>query len=65
MGCESAKEKKHLKNSALHIQQVKLTQSENAILLCKSCRDKIKKLLKNQYLFIHKKLIILKNKFKH
>jgi len=25
----------------------------------------IKKLLKNQYLFIHKKLIILKNKFKH
>ena len=47
MGCESANEKKHLKNSALPIQQVKLTQSENAILQCKSCRDKIKKYIRS------------------
>ena len=47
MGCESANEQKHLKNTALPIQQVKLTQSENAILQCKSCRDKIKKYIRS------------------
>ena len=41
MGCESANEKKQLKKS------VKLNQTEKAILECKTCRDKIKRYIRN------------------
>ena len=45
MGCESANEKRHLRNSTR--QPIQLTATEKAILDCKSCRDKIKRYIKN------------------
>ena len=45
MGCESANEKRHVRNSAN--KQVQLTEIEKAILDCKSCRDRIKKYIKS------------------
>ena len=45
MGCESANEKRHVRNSAN--KQVQLTAIEKAILDCKSCRDRIKKYIKS------------------
>ena len=45
MGCESSNEKRYLRNNPQ--QKVQLTLSEKAILDCKSCRDKIKKYIKN------------------
>ena len=44
MGCESSTEKRQLRNSS---QRVTLSQTEKAILDCKSCRDKIKKYIKS------------------
>ena len=46
MGCESSNEKRHLKNSAQKT-VVQLSPTERAILDCKSCRDKIKRYIKN------------------
>ena len=46
MGCESSNEKRHLKNSAQK-KVVQLSPTERAILDCKSCRDKIKRYIKN------------------
>lgn len=46
MGCESSNEKRHLKNSAQKT-VVQLSPTEKAILDCKSCRDKIKRYIKN------------------
>ena len=45
MGCESANENRHLRNSNRN--QVQLSQTEKAILDCKSCRDKIKRYIKS------------------
>ena len=45
MGCESANENRHLRNS--NHNQVQLSQTEKAILDCKSCRDKIKRYIKS------------------
>ena len=45
MGCESANENRHLRN--LNRNQVQLSQTEKAILDCKSCRDKIKRYIKS------------------
>ena len=48
MGCESSNEKRHLRNqSEKKNVQITLTEPEKAILNCKSCRDKIKKYIKN------------------
>ena len=44
MGCESSTEKRQLRNFS---QKVTLSQTEKAILDCKSCRDKIKKYIKS------------------
>ena len=44
MGCESSTEKRQLRNSS---KKVTLSQTEKAILDCKSCRDKIKKYIKS------------------
>ena len=46
MGCESSNEKRHLKNSAQKT-VVQLSPTERVILDCKSCRDKIKRYIKN------------------
>lgn len=46
MGCESGNEKRHLKKSVQR-QETQLTSTEKAILDCKSCRDKIKRYIKN------------------
>ena len=46
MGCESSNEKRHLKKSAQKT-VVQLSPTERAILDCKSCRDKIKRYIKN------------------
>ena len=45
MGCESANEKRHLRNSS-H-KNIQLSDTEKAILDCKSCRDKIKRYIKS------------------
>ena len=45
MGCESANENRHLRNSNRN--QVQLSQTEKAILDCKSCLDKIKRYIKS------------------
>ena len=45
MGCESANENLHLRNS--NRSQVQLSQTEKAILDCKSMRDKIKRYIKS------------------
>ena len=46
MGCESGNEKRHLKKSVQR-QETQLTSTEKAILDCKSCRDKIKRYIRN------------------
>ena len=45
MGCESANEKRHLRNSS-H-KNIQLSDTEKAILDCKSMRDKIKRYIKS------------------
>ena len=46
MGCESANEKRHqVRNN--QTKNIMLTETEKAILECKSCRDKISKYIRN------------------
>ena len=52
MGCESANEKRHqqqIKNQQINNQHknITLSETENAIIQCKTCRDKIKKYIRN------------------
>ena len=46
MGCESANEKRHQKTNQVK-KDVSLSETEQAILQCKTCRDKIKKYIRN------------------
>ena len=46
MGCESANQKRHLRNQT-QVKKVTLTETDKAILDCKTCRDKIKRYIKN------------------
>ena len=46
MGCESANQKRHLRNQT-QVKKVTLTEADKAILDCKTCRDKIKRYIKN------------------
>ena len=47
MGCESANEKRHLKNQQNQKKNITLSESEKVILDCKTCRDNIKKYIRS------------------
>ena len=47
MGCESANEKRHQQQVKNQRKNVTLSETENAIIQCKTCRDKIKKYIRN------------------
>ena len=47
MGCESANEKRHQQQVKNQHKNVTLSETENAIIQCKTCRDKIKKYIRN------------------
>ena len=48
MGCESANEKRHQQQQIKAQQKnIQLSETENAIIQCKTCRDKIKKYIRN------------------
>jgi charged multivesicular body protein 6 len=47
MGCESSNEKRHQKTNQVKKKEVSLSETEQAILQCKTCRDKIKKYIRN------------------
>ena len=46
MGCESANEKRHQKVQTQQ-KNISLSDTEKAILECKTCRDKISKYIRN------------------
>jgi hypothetical protein len=47
MGCESANEKRHQQQVKNQRKNITLSETENAIIQCKTCRDKIKKYIRN------------------
>ena len=47
MGCESANENRHLQKNHNQKKNITLSDTEKATLECKSCRDKIKKYIRN------------------